>query len=45
MYTGVVMRMAYVVESEQVAAPAPQRLSARGPARDPYGWSAAGARR
>jgi len=45
MYTGVVMRMAYTVETEQVPVPAPPRARAHGPARDPYGWSAAGVRR
>jgi hypothetical protein len=45
MYAGVVMRLVYCVEHASEAATAPQRLRVRGPARDPYGWSAAQGRR
>lgn len=41
MYTGVVMRMAFCVQSEPVTEPAKPRLRLRGPMRDPYGWTAA----
>ena len=41
MYTGVVMRMAYCVESAAVPESAPG-VRLRGPARDPYGWTATG---
>lgn len=41
MYTGVVMRMAYCVESEPATAPATRPVHLRGVARDPYGWSVA----
>lgn len=45
MYTGVLMRMAYCVEQAGATETAPLRARRRGPARDPYGWSVAGARR
>jgi hypothetical protein len=41
MYTGVVMRMAYVIEAEAATEPVTKSLRLRGPARDPYGWTAA----
>ena len=45
MYTGVVMRMAYCVETAEAPAAADPRTRLRGPARDPYGWTTAGVRR
>jgi O-antigen ligase len=42
MYTGVVMRIAYCVETAEVPAIADPRARLRGPARDPYGWTTAG---
>jgi O-Antigen ligase len=42
MYTGVVMRMAYCIETEAAPEAAVQARRVRGPARDPYGWTAAG---
>jgi hypothetical protein len=45
MYTGVVMRMVYCVQTAESPVPVAQRMRKRGPARDPYGWTAAGARR
>ena len=42
MYTGVVMRMAYCIETEALTDAATQAMRLRGPARDPYGWTAAG---
>jgi hypothetical protein len=42
MYTGVVMRMVFCVEHAPAAEPATaRRTRLRGPARDPYGWTAA----
>jgi hypothetical protein len=45
MYTGVVTRMVYCVETTEAPLPVAQRMRKRGPARDPYGWTAAGAGR
>jgi hypothetical protein len=44
-YTGVVMRMVYCVETDAAPVPVRERMRRRGPARDPYGWTAAGVRR
>ena len=40
MYTGVVMRMAHCVEHAAVPEAAAERPRLRGPARDPFGWTA-----
>jgi hypothetical protein len=45
MYTGVVMRLAFCVEHAPATESVPQRVRLSGPARDPYGWSAAQGRR
>jgi O-antigen ligase len=41
MYTGVVMRVAYCVQHAPATDAVPERMRLSGPARDPYGWSAA----
>jgi hypothetical protein len=45
MYTGVVMRVAFCVEHAPATEPVLQPTRLSGPARDPYGWSAAQGRR
>ncbi len=44
MYAGTAMRMSYLVMHAEVSEPAARAQRLRGPARDPYGWTAAGAR-
>jgi hypothetical protein len=45
MYAGAVIRMAYCVQHEETPAAVIERVRNPGPARDPYGWTIAGARR
>jgi hypothetical protein len=45
MYTGAIIRMAHCVQHAETPEAVIERVRNPGPARDPYGWSTAGARR